>query len=267
MILACKSDLERQVDPKVVLELASRYDSGLVEASKDSEGGKDKMRRSFEWLLIAILRDRRGYSFMRAYVRIYVCSTGRNDQDPDYRNPASPDNLGLLPPWENPQVLRSSTDSLRVATPTTASSMTSAHTVTQAQVQATPSRLQPASTMPNIPSSPSSAPTSPTRARSTGDLFSEHEKSKNQARPFDCNGSRRNSIITLGIGGSVSSDQLNTSVTMVDEADETTCSKELEAKQSRPAQWATLDELLDKLLFLAVSGDGMSFSTSESCFY
>jgi hypothetical protein len=28
---------------------------------------------------------------------------------------------------------------------------------------------------------------------------------------------------------------------------------------SRPAQWATLEDLLDKLLFLAVSGDGMVF--------
>lgn len=26
--------------------------------------------------------------------------------------------------------------------------------------------------------------------------------------------------------------------------------------RSRPVPWATLDELLDKLLFLAVSGDG-----------
>lgn len=29
------------------------------------------------------------------------------------------------------------------------------------------------------------------------------------------------------------------------------------AFESRPAQWATLDELLEKLMFLAVSGDGM----------
>jgi hypothetical protein len=46
---------------------------------------------------------------------------------------------------------------------------------------------------------------------------------------------------------------------MADEADEPPGSKEPEAKQSRPAQWATLDELLDKLLFLAVSGDDPMF--------
>jgi hypothetical protein len=58
MVLACKSDLERVVDPKLALDLLKRYDSGLVEATKESDAGKDRMRRSFEWLIKAILRDR-----------------------------------------------------------------------------------------------------------------------------------------------------------------------------------------------------------------
>jgi hypothetical protein len=58
MVLACKSDLERVVDPKLALDLLKRYDSGLVEATKESGAGKDRMRRSFEWLIKAILRDR-----------------------------------------------------------------------------------------------------------------------------------------------------------------------------------------------------------------
>lgn len=218
MVLACKSDLERQVDPELILELITRNDSGLVEASKESKGGKDKMRRSFEWLIIAILRERRGYSFLGDHVRVNVCMAGCNDQDPNYRNPASPDNLGPLPPWENPRMPRPSTESSRVVTPTTPSSMTSIRTVVHTQSQVIPSRLQQASTMPSIPSSRSpSAPTSPTRARSTSDL---HEKWKNQGQPFDGNRSGRNSILTLGIGGSVSSDQLNTSATVVGEAEE-----------------------------------------------
>lgn len=70
-------------------------------------------------------------------------------------------------------------------------------------------------------------------------------------------------MLTLGIGGSVSSDQLHTPANKMDEteaeeAEAIPGSKEPETKQSRPAQWATLEELLDKLLFLAVSGDGMS---------
>lgn len=209
-----------------------------------------------------------GIFFIGDHVRANVFMTGCNGQDPNYRNPASPDNLGPLPPWENPRMPRPSTESSRVVTPTTPSSMTSIRTVVHTQSQVIPSRLQQASTMPSIPSSRSpSAPTSPTRARSTSDL---HEKWKNQGQPFDGNRSGRNSILTLGIGGSVSSDQLNTSATVVGEAEEEISNsiEPSEPKQSRPAQWATLDELLDKLLFLAVSGDGMQvlFSVFESCF-
>ena len=58
MVLACKSDLERRVDPNHALVLLKRYDSGLVEATKESEIGKDRMRRSFVWLVKAILRER-----------------------------------------------------------------------------------------------------------------------------------------------------------------------------------------------------------------
>lgn len=58
MVLACKSDLERRVDPKLALVLLKQYDSGLVEATKESETGKDRMRKSFEWLVKAILRER-----------------------------------------------------------------------------------------------------------------------------------------------------------------------------------------------------------------
>lgn len=58
MVLACKSDLERSVDPKQAHDLLQRYDSGLVEVTKESEAGKDRMRKSFQWLVKAILRER-----------------------------------------------------------------------------------------------------------------------------------------------------------------------------------------------------------------
>ena len=70
--------------------------------------------------------------------------------------------------------------------------------------------------------------------------------------------------MTLGIAGSiagsVSSDQLHTSGPTSSETlsggEEVADPKEPEQKPTRPTQWTTLDELLDKLLFLAVSGDG-----------
>ena len=58
MVLACKSDLERVVDLKLTLDLLKRYDLGLVETTKDSDTGQDRMVKCFQWLIKAILRDR-----------------------------------------------------------------------------------------------------------------------------------------------------------------------------------------------------------------
>jgi hypothetical protein len=64
VVLACKSDLERQVEPQKALEILQLYDVGLVEVSNTQEG-KEKMRRSFDWLLKAIFRDRSVYLVIR----------------------------------------------------------------------------------------------------------------------------------------------------------------------------------------------------------
>lgn len=197
-------------------------------------------------------------TLIRAFACIDFADPGRSDTNPDYRNPASPDALASLPPWENPPKARTSTDSSAVATPTASSSMTSMRTVAESQAQGGSSRLQQMPTMPTIssPRSPS-VPTSPTRARSMSDLLSEHEKLKNQGDRIQ---NVRNNMMTLSITGSVSSDQLHTTVPTSSEklsgGEEVVDPKEAEQKPSRPTQWATLDELLDKLIFLAVSGDG-----------
>jgi hypothetical protein len=58
MGLACKSDLDRKVDPQKASQVLQKYDVGLVEVSNDREG-KEKMRRSFDWLIRSIFRGRR----------------------------------------------------------------------------------------------------------------------------------------------------------------------------------------------------------------
>lgn len=57
VVLACKSDLKHQVEPEKALEVLQCYDVGLVEVAK-IEHGKEKMRRTFGWLLKAVFRDR-----------------------------------------------------------------------------------------------------------------------------------------------------------------------------------------------------------------
>jgi hypothetical protein len=130
-------------------------------------------------------------------------------------------------------------------------------TVVEAQAQGGSSRLQQMLTISSLCSP--SVPTSPTRARSMSDLLSELEKFKNPGRSLD-RINIHNNVMTLSISGSVRSDQLHTSVPAssgkLSGSEEVAEAQEAEQKSSRPTQWATLDELLDKLLFLAVSEDG-----------
>lgn len=58
VVVACKSDLPKAVDPQTAVRIFSQYDAGLIEVTNNSESGREKMRRSFDWLLKAILRDR-----------------------------------------------------------------------------------------------------------------------------------------------------------------------------------------------------------------
>ena len=58
MVLGCKSDLKREVDANDVVDMLGRYDTGLIEVSNANDGGKDKMKRSFIYLIKAIIRQR-----------------------------------------------------------------------------------------------------------------------------------------------------------------------------------------------------------------
>jgi hypothetical protein len=56
VVLACKSDLEKQVNPQRALEDIIKYDVGLVEVVITSDEGKKKLQRAFEWILRSILK-------------------------------------------------------------------------------------------------------------------------------------------------------------------------------------------------------------------
>ncbi|KAJ7169879.1 ras guanine nucleotide exchange factor domain-containing protein [Mycena filopes] len=235
VVLACKSDLERRVDPQgAAADFLQLYDNGLVEVSNAQESGKKKMRQAFEWLIKAVFRGRHA---------------SKSESDIDYRNPASPVLLISPPPWETS----------RTVTPTAASSVSSMSTLSQGHSAV--SRL-PNAPLPTIPASRApTVPNSPTRARSTGDLLSEHEKSRTRDFQVDKDGSlagaiaRSNSNAPLQKTPPSSVEVLDV---VVDPPPNKIESKEKDAS-SRP--WATLDELLDKLLFLAVSGDDPTYIT------
>ncbi|KAG7450495.1 ras GEF [Guyanagaster necrorhizus] len=235
VVLACKSDLSRRIDPQAALDILQQYDVGLVEVHNADDSGKEKMRRSFDWLLKAVLRDRR---------------SSRSEFE-DYRNPASPDIL-ILPPWEKWESSR---------TPTVASS-TSTHNSVQAPATHIPQPQHPSAPLPSIPASRTATPNPPVRARSTGDLLSEQEKFNSQ----DLRGINDTENSNLSIAGqqenNASVDLLDGRVVSADVPKEVPEEKKAsKLKDSRPAQWATLDELLDKLLFLGVSGDDPTYIT------
>ncbi|KAJ3928633.1 MAG: ras guanine nucleotide exchange factor domain-containing protein [Lentinula lateritia] len=228
IVIACKSDLERKVDPLSASEILLQYDVGLVEVNHN-ENGKEKMKRSFDYLLRAILRERRNGS-------------SRSRFSEDYRNPASPEIVNASPSWDRP-------DGSRTATPTASSASSLNHIPIPGPIV-----LQ--SSLPTIPASrTTSVPNSPTRARSTGDLLCEQTSRYNEP----------SKVHQPTIEATISTTSIDNENANVDHSPTTELSPptkvESKDKEMRPAQWATLDELLDKLLFLSVSGDDPTFVT------
>ncbi|TFK77078.1 ras GEF [Pluteus cervinus] len=204
MVLACKSDIiPRQIEPQEALEVLQQYDVGLIEISDATEADRDKVKRSFDFLLRSVDRVLRGIS------------------PESGRNPASPEVLGSS--WNGARPGQHGLSS-----------------------HASRQHLSQGATSPTLPNSP-------TRVRSVGDLLHEQHSRVRQ------NG-YRNGTTTHQAPSSESlhgSAQPSEHTFSTGPAEEHKDSKDKE----RPAQWATLDELLDKLLFLAVSGDDPAFVT------
>ncbi|KAJ3750360.1 ras guanine nucleotide exchange factor domain-containing protein [Lentinula detonsa] len=228
IVIACKSDLEKKIDPASASEILGQYNVGLVEVNH-SEDGKAKIKRSFDYLLRAILRERRN-------------AASRNRLSEDYQNPVSAGILNASPSWDRP-------DGSRTATPTASSASSLDHVPL-------PGPIAIQSSLPTIPASrTTSVPNSPTRARSTGDLLCEQRSRYIEPSEIHQSAAETTKPATHDVNETSNVDHSPTNElpppTKVGNKD----------KEMRPAQWATLDELLDKLLFLSVSNDDRTFVT------
>ncbi|TEB35021.1 ras GEF [Coprinellus micaceus] len=225
IVLACKADLERRIEPDRALETLQEYDVGLVEVTT-AQDGKGKMRQSFDWLI-----------------------KSQSQSTNDNRNPASPEYLrNPSQPWDS---ARTSTPTATLSTASGINTVPFDSSISSSSAMASPSIPPSLSTM---------SPASPTRARSTGDLLAERDKPRPRTQtetstpaPFTQR-SRNDSRATQE---TTPSPTLAVVTGMIPP-------KPMERKKGtvrKPATqpYATLDELLDKLLFLAVSGDDPGF--------
>ncbi|KAI9453994.1 ras GEF, partial [Russula earlei] len=139
-----------------------------------------------------------------------------------YQNPASPDVLTAPPPWEIP---RSDT-----ATPTATMNVSSdlSHVLQSSEAH---------------PVSPTHDPISSTHSRSTGDLTASSTAEK--ATVLECN----TDFTDLESKSSVTAVSLQADTSGI----------EFSMSSSQYVPWATLDDLLERLLFLAISGDDGGF--------
>ncbi|KAM5535450.1 hypothetical protein V8D89_010972 [Ganoderma adspersum] len=235
VVVACKSELEHAVRLDDIHTMVKRHDAGLITVSNVDESGKERMRNAFRWITRSIRH--------------------RRDNEGNFPvNPASPALLssGSPPPWE---ISRASS-----ATPTASSSnpvqplpastnnRISGHAPSQSTSHASRAYHMPLATAPSgVPHTPAS----PTRARSTSDLLSEHEKSKREERVGHAtvyntvrNGShaslQAHAITGLSMEGPSSATDISTS-------------------DGPCPPWMGLEDLLNKLLFMAVCDDDPVF--------
>jgi hypothetical protein len=211
-----------------------------------------------------------------------------------YRNPASPELLqSPRAPWDGnaslrPQDTRTgppSASSSSVSIPPSASSSTAAllpsgdappaeprvpTLVSGPGPSSTPALPLPptAATAARAPSAPS-APTSPTRARSTPDLVSEFQRTREwddaipvpKLLPTDIpTPTTTTPVVPAQLSGAASNSNIGNVSTKIRETYVRFLTlltvQHTESGPSPSLQYATLDEILDKLLFVSVSGDG-----------
>lgn len=67
IVLACKADSEPQIEPEYASRLLQQYRAGLVEVTVLTDVGKDKLKRSFDWLLKAVFRHRSMHIFSLSF--------------------------------------------------------------------------------------------------------------------------------------------------------------------------------------------------------
>ncbi|KAF8626529.1 hypothetical protein AX15_004834 [Amanita polypyramis BW_CC] len=222
LVLACKSDLSHKVDSTKAHNLCKQYDVGLVEVNH--EVGKDRIGLAFDFSLQAVWRDRRDK---------------RQGADARYLNPASPRLLRHSSLWHTS----------RSATPVAPSPMITVNTATSDQYSGVPGGPNPQT---------SASFYSPTVTISLNDP-------KNTGDSHITNWKRGHGLPVLKPRSNPDEQvppmaKENVGINVLNTSGEKT-HVEVKEKDLKPTLYMTIEELLDKLLFLAVSADDPAFMT------
>ncbi|EKM83863.1 hypothetical protein AGABI1DRAFT_32846 [Agaricus bisporus var. burnettii JB137-S8] len=229
IVLACKADLDPQVEPEYASSLLQQYRAGLVEVSVHSDFGRDKLKRSFDWLLKAVFRHRTIDTI--------------NKPDHTYFNPASPDVL-VSPslPWEG--------------------SSTTTPTAAQQLPPFSPShhRIQSQSHHTHVPEKLTVGTNISTASANVQSEVGQSPENHSAQAPSSLTGE---SVIRDDEPANPIPPDNEQEDDTTDRVPRAPCQPSGKEKDKpKPAQFATLDTLLDKLLFIAVSGDDPSFISS-----
>ncbi|EMD42036.1 hypothetical protein CERSUDRAFT_110577 [Gelatoporia subvermispora B] len=248
--LACKSDLERHVDPASASRVLRSYDVGLIEVTSTTPEGKEKIRDSFRWVLKAVALQLQSGDSRHGYGNLASPSIleAPSPSEIERASSATPTASSIPADQRRSRSIRSSHSTIPLHSPQLDSQLTPQSPPSPSSSPRSPSSTpsHPFQTAQPLPRTPTT-PQSPSRARSTGDLLSEHEKSRREEREQHVGrgapGMRSRGSLTAGpaISGAVSPRGDANGLPDVHE------------DHRRAPPWMTLDELLNKLLFVAVS--------------
>lgn len=224
VLVACKSDLEAEVDPHESLATAQDYRAGFVEVTSNHESGKERMHRCFEWIVNRIVQS----------------------QQRQLDTPSGAENTILL---DEPHYPSAPVTVAMKSEKSTSSDMAHRQSTTLSH-----SPLSASSPSSNLPRSWSgdelgfSGRISPQTSRQRMDVStspSNHREPQTVSSESLDNGSSghgRDSVHSHNSHNGTVSHSLRA-----------------EQQERAPSPWATLEQILDKLLFLAVSGDDPAF--------
>ncbi|KAH8120383.1 ras GEF [Phellopilus nigrolimitatus] len=257
LVIACKSDLEKRVPPGDAVRAVDQY-SRMIEISQYTDEGKVRMRKAVDVLVRDIIASQSE--------RLHKASIDRS----------------------SPKLKRTNSTKMPVLTLQTGLPLSTID-LTSPSTSSHPSSAQPAilrsPSYPVFPVSPGSIKTaspsqqSPTRVRSMNDILVEGQKKLLVSTVYDSDKEqlKLKSVISLNSIAAKSTEFLPSSSTATRPVS-TSSSKATENAPNRSSNggndsndkekqkarnlltpWATLDELLEKLFFLAISGDDPSF--------